>query len=370
MTEPTLDPAPPTPSTAADERSLRPSRSSWDGGRDRSHVMTFVLAASLMAAIGLGALAVHEDVGAMWRKKFGPPLTADETRDRVASCERDGDLACAQDALSDFLKRHPDDGPARAHLGQVMHHRDDDAHAVVEYKRAIDGGEGTYDLFAWYADSLASVGRNAEAVDWSYKSLSIVPNLVDVRGKLAKLLVAQGKPYEALSLLESFDADAAANGRQGYFEGQRIAIESALTDAPAPSASGSAPEATSLRLPVMGGHFWAPVALGGGRPLAFLVDTGATVTTVTPELLDESKAPYRVLQPMVTMTTADGRKVVAQGISIAAISVGPYVLHDVAAVRCAHCIALLGQSSLSHFDLRSARTQGVEFLTLTPRGGV
>ena len=370
MPEPTFDPAQSNPASTDRELILRPPRSSWDGGGDRSHVMTFVLAASLMAAIGLGALAVHEDVGALWRKKFGPPLTADETRARVASCERDGDLACAQETLSDFLKRHPDDGPAHAHLGQVMHHRDDDAHAVVEYKRAIDGGEGTYDLFAWYADSLAAVGRNAEAVDWSYKSLAIVPNLVDVRGKLAKLLVSQGKPYEALSLLESFDADAAANGRQGYFEGQRIAIESVLTTAAAPAASASAPESAALRLPVMGGHFWAPVALGSGRPLAFLVDTGATVTTVTPELLDESKAPYRVLQPMVTMTTADGRKVTAQGISIATLAVGPYVLHDVTAVRCAHCIALLGQSSLSHFDLRSSRAQGVEFLTLTPRGGV
>lgn len=68
------------------------------------------------------------------------------------------------------------------------------------------------------------------------------------------------------------------------------------------------------------------------------------------------------------MTTADGRKVTAQGIAIAALSVGPWVLHDVPAVRCAHCTPLLGQSSLSHFDLRSLRSQGVEFLTLTPRG--
>ena len=77
-----------------------------------------------------------------------------------------------------------------------------------------------------------------------------------------------------------------------------------------------------------------------------------------------------MLQPVVTMTTADGRKVTAQGIAIASMWVGPYVLHDVPAVRCAHCIALLGQSSLSHFDLRSSRVQGVEFLTMTPRGGV
>ncbi|HEY8977043.1 MAG TPA: retroviral-like aspartic protease family protein [Burkholderiaceae bacterium] len=362
MPEPTFDSAPNDLPPPDHDAPLRPPRSSWDGGSDRSHVKTFVLAASLMAAIGLAALAVHEDVGSLWRRAFGPPLTADEMRDRIARCERDADMPCAQETLEALLKKQPDDAVARAHLGLVMAHRDDDAHAVVEFQRAIDSGEGTYDLFAWYADSLARLGRNDEAIEWSYRSLSLVPNLVDVRGKLARLLVARGRPYEALSLLASYDADAAAKGRRGYFEGQRIAIESALATV-APGAAGS------LRLPVMAGHFYAPVALGNGKPLAFMVDTGASATTVTPEMLDEARIDYRVVQPVVTMTTADGRQVAAQGITIPILRVGPYVLHDVPAVKCDHCVALLGQASLSHFDLRSTRTQGVEFLTLTPRDG-
>jgi len=363
MPEPTFDSAPNDRPPPVHDAPLRPSRSPWDDGSDRSHVKTFVLAAGLMAAIGLGALAVHEDAAGLWRRAFGPPLTADEMRDRIGRCERDADLPCAQETLEALLKKQSDDVIARAHLGLVMAHRDDDAHAVVEFKRAIDGGEGTYDLFAWYADSLARLGRSDEAIEWSYRSLSLVPNLVDVRGKLARLLVARGRPYEALSLLASYDADAAAKGRRGYFEGQRIAIESALATA-APSAAGS------LRLPVMDGHFYAPVALGEGKPQAFMVDTGASATTVTPAMLDEAKVDYRVVQPVVTLTTADGRHVVAQGITIPILHVGPYVLHDVPAVKCEHCVALLGQASLSHFDLRSSRTQGVEFLTLTPRGGI
>jgi clan AA aspartic protease (TIGR02281 family) len=366
MPEPTFDSAPHDLPSASHDASLRPPRSTWDSGGDRSHVKTFVLAASLMAAIGLVAVAVHEDVGSLWRRAFGPPLTADEMRDRIGKCEHDGDLPCAQETLEALLRKQPDDAIARAHLGLVMTHRDDDAHAVIEFKRAIDSGEGTYDLFAWYADALARLGRSDEAIEWSYRSLSLVPNLVDVRGKLARLLVARGRAYEALSLLESFDANAVAKGHDAYFEGQRIAIESALA-APLP-AGGAA--AASLRLPVMDGHFYAPVALGDGRPMAFMVDTGATATTVTPELLTQAKVAYRVLQPVVTMTTADGRHVSAQGIVIASLRVGPYVLHDVPAVRCEHCVALLGQASLSHFDLHSTRTQGVEFLTLTPRGGL
>lgn len=292
MPVPTFDPASPSATAAGDEALRRPPRSAWDAGGDRSHVKTFVLAAALMAAIGLGALAVHADVASLWRRHFGPPLTTDEMRARIAACERERDFECAQDTLVALLQRQPGDAGARARLGLVMHHRDDDAHAVLEFKRAIDAGEGTYDLFAWYADSLARVGRDAEAIDWSYKSLAIVPQLVDVRGKLARLLVAEGRPYEALSLLESFDADAAAGGRPGYFEGQRIAIESALDGSAAAAPAGTA---KPLRLPAMGSHFYAPVTLGGGRPQAFLVDTGATVTTVTPELLEAARAEYRVV---------------------------------------------------------------------------
>jgi len=364
MPEPSVDSELPHSASASSDTPLHPPRSAWAGGSDRSHVKTFVLAAGMTAAIGLAALAVQADVASLWRRKFGPPPSTDEMRVRIAGCERDGDLACAQETLTALLQRHPDDGAARAHLGLVMHHRDDDAHAVVEFKRAIDGGQGSYDLFAWYADSLARVGRHGEAIEWSYKSLAIVPRLVDVRGKLARLLVGQGRPYEALSLLEGFDAEAAANGSPAYFEGQRIAIESALA-----GDTALAP-AQPLRLPATGRHFYAPVALGSGRPQPFLVDTGATVSTVTPELLEGAKARYRVLQPVVTMTTADGRQVTAQGITIAAMAVGPFVLHDVPAMRCAYCAALLGQSSLSHFDLRSSRAQGVEFLTLTPRSGL
>jgi clan AA aspartic protease (TIGR02281 family) len=366
MTEPFLGSAGSDSLPPSAETNLRPPRSQWDSGSDKSHVRTFVLAAGLMAAIGLGALALHADVAALWRKKFGPPLTTTELRAQIAACERQGDLACAQEAWTGYVKLRPGDGVAHANLGHVMSLRDDHAHAVVEFKSAIDSGEGAYDLFAWYGDSLSGMGRNDEAIDWYYRSLAIVPNLVDVRGKLAKLLMARGRRYEALSLLESYDADAAAKGRQGYFEGQRISIESALTSAASPAPA----EVDSLRLPVMGSHFYAPVALGSGRPLAFVVDTGASVTTVTPEMLDESKVEYRVVQPVVTMTTADGRTVRAQGITIASLSVGPTVLHDVPAVKCAHCVALLGQSSLSHFDLKSSRAQGVEFLTMTPRGGV
>ena len=184
------------------------------------------------------------------------------------------------------------------------------AAAVAQFKHSIEVGEGTYDLFAYYAESLRHLGRTDEAIDWSYKALSVVPRLVDVRGSLAKLLVVRHRPYEALSLLESFDADAVATGHPEYFGGQRISIESSL-------------------------------ASGG------VVDASTAAASAPPASPESA----------------------TQQIALDSLRVGPFELHDVPAVTCPQCVSLLGQSALTHFDLQSSRTQGVEFLTLKPRQG-
>lgn len=148
MPESRLDPVlPDTPAPSAGPRP-GPARSPWgSGGGDRSQVKTFVLAVGLMALIGVGVMAVQPGVARMLQRKFGPPPTAAELRARVNECEREADLACAQQAWTDYLALRPDDGVALANLGMVMNRRDDHAHAVLEFKKAIDGGEGTYDLF-------------------------------------------------------------------------------------------------------------------------------------------------------------------------------------------------------------------------------
>ena len=88
---------------------------------------------------------------------------------------------------------------------------------AVQFQQAIDAGEGTCDLFAYYADSLAKLDRADEAIDWSYRALSVVPTLVDVRGSLATPLVSRYRPHEALALQQAFDAKAEARGRPAHF---------------------------------------------------------------------------------------------------------------------------------------------------------
>lgn len=293
----------------------------------------------------------------------GASLTSDELVQRALRCERGGDLACAEESWSEYLKLRPDDERGLTTLGVVKSKRDDHAGAIQQFERAIAQGAGAYDLFAYYAASLASVGRTDEAIDWYYGALASAPKLVDVRAALAKLLVNKSRRYEALALLQAFDSRLEASGRPGYFTAQRIAIERGIGEAG--STSDATPEA--LHLSAYGGHFFAPVTLGAARPTAFMVDTGATLTSLSYSMLEQSKVAYRLLDDDARMLTADGRRVPAQVILLETIRVGPHVLRNVKAVVCKDCVPLLGASALSHFDMQSSKTRGLEFLSLVPR---
>ena len=289
--------------------------------------------------------------------------TAEQYKKAVWPCWRSADYECVEKNWQQYLRLRPTDTNAIANLGIVRNLRDNHQGAIIQFERAIDLGEGTYDMFAYYADSLAKVGRTEDAIDWSYKTLAVVPKLVDVRGKLAKLLVLQKRYHEALALLISFDEQLGTKGESAYFEGQRIAIETAI----ARNSSAPSVEMASLRLPKYGDHFFAPIVLGESRPLAFMVDTGASRLTLSDDYLAKSKANYKVTGASVGMRTADGRRVVGRTVTIDLLRVGPYVMKNVPVFACKDCELLLGQSALSKFDLKSTRTQGVEFLNLSLR---
>lgn len=287
----------------------------------------------------------------------------DQLKQAATTCLQNEDYDCAENKLQTYLRQRPDDSEALAELGIAQNRLGQDKRAVVQFKKAIALGEGTYDLFSFYADSLTKLGQTDAAIDWSYKALSVVPTLVDVRSNLAKLLVRKQRYFEALALLAAFDEHLQATGQQPYFEAQRIAIETAMQQAN-PHKSN---ERFHLRVFKSDGNFVAPVTLGGAHVAAFVVDTGATLTTVSDKFLRDSKAKYEVVQPGVMVTTADGRRVRTHLINIDYMKVGHFTLKDVPVTACVTCQLLLGEQALSHFDLASSKVQGVEFLTLTPR---
>jgi len=277
------------------------------------------------------------------------PLAPAQMKEAAIACQSRRDFDCAEQNWQSYVAARPTDSQAIANLGMIMNERDEHEQAIVQFRKAIDLGEGTYDLFAYYADSLAKLGRTGAAIDWYYKALTV--------------LVQQKKPYEALSLLTAFDRDLEAHGHHQYFEGQRIAIEAGLHD----TGSTTLSESSHLRLPRFGNSFFAPVSLGKAPFSAFLVDTGASETTLDEQFLAASEAKFEVTRSYVEMRTADGRSVAGRLVSIDHMNIGAFTLDHVTAVTCANCAMLLGQGTLTHFDLSSSKVQGVEFMTLSPR---
>ena len=279
----------------------------------------------------------------------------------AAEAMRAGEYAEAEDGFRWLLERTPDDAKLQANLAFALTQQGKHEEALPMYKALVGSGEGTYDLFAFYARSLDGAGRGDDAIIWNYRALAIVPQLVDVRGDLAKLLVKHGRPYEALSLLASFDGQLEAQGRDGYFEGQRIAIASQL---PAP---GAADAAKGFRAVSIEGHFYT-VAIGkDGETMPLLIDTGATHTTASPEALELLGITVPGDAAWVAMRTADGRELTAREFTLPTLQLGPHTLSDVKIVSCGNCAALLGQSTLERFDLKTSKVEGLDVLTMTPR---
>lgn len=290
-------------------------------------------------------------------------LVAADFERLAMECARAQDLGCEEANWRDYVRLRPDDSRGAAWLGRTLNRRGKDAQAVAEFQRAVSAGAGGYDMFAFYADSLQKLGRNDEAMAWFYRSLSVDARQVDVRGKLAELLVSARRPYEAMSLLQAYDDWLESHGQQPYFSAQRMSIETGLGHA---GGAGS-PELGALRVPMVDGHYIVPVTLGEARPRPFVIDTGASITTLSERQLRESKVGYRVVDPEARMRTADGRMVTARAIVIDSLHVGPFALARVPAVVCEDCVALLGQATLNRFDLRSERVQGTGFIWLTAR---
>lgn len=289
-------------------------------------------------------------------------LSFEQVNERATHCLRQGDVECTATLWQRYTELHPDEGAGFVHHAVALARLERHAEATIKYERALTLGEGAYDLFAYYAESLARSGRTEEAIDWFYKTLAVAPGAVDARARLAKLLLGQQRPYEALSLLQAYDVRHEASGKPGYFAAQRMSIEAGL------SRDASREQDTRLlRLPMYAGHYYAPLAVGASRPTAFVVDTGATLTTFSSELLESSRVPHKVVEPRVKMRTADGRTIHARGIVVSSVRLGPFELKDVAAVVCDGCEPLLGQSTLVRFDLQSTRHQGMDFLTLRQR---
>lgn len=170
--------------------------------------------------------------------------------------------------------------------------------------------------------------------------------LLVVNGSAPKS-VAAGETHQGVKVLST-------SGDQAVVEqsGKRITLR--VGDSPI-STGGAGPSAgrgTRITLNEgSGGHFMTSGQING-RPVQFMVDTGATTIAMSTLDADRAGVPYKNGQP-VQMSTANG---VAQGwrIKISSVRIGDVEVFDVDAVVTPQTLPflLLGNSFLSRFQMR------------------
>jgi len=111
-----------------------------------------------------------------------------------------------------------------------------------------------------------------------------------------------------------------------------------------------------------GGHFTTPGKING-QAAQFLVDTGATVLTLSESMAQKMGLNYRS-GPPVRVKTANG-EILGHQVQLTAVTIEPHTSYNVAAVVLPADIpyVLLGNSFLSRFSMRREDNR----MTLEPR---
>ncbi len=181
------------------------------------------------------------------------------------------------------------------------------------------------------------------------------------------LLLIDGKP-RTLAVGESHAGVKLLSAKEGQAQVDRNGVVTSLRmgDAPAAVGGGVAPNPSAREIVMTagpGGHF-VTQGMVNGRPMQFMVDTGATVIALSEADADRLGLDWRSGQRSVTHT-ANGA-VTTHRITLSAVKVGEITVSNVAAavVPAPMPFALLGNSFLSRFQMR--RDNDVMRLELKP----
>jgi clan AA aspartic protease (TIGR02281 family) len=323
----------------------------------------YVLWIVLLLSLGLGGAYL----------KFGNhivPVTAlPDGRPSVSeaqACLREGDVICAEADYAAYLKKYPNDARANGTLAIVLTQDGRHREALPYYRKAFEGAEPTYDLYANYAVSLEATGDLDGAIKANYSALEIVPSLVDVRGSLAKQLVKKGRKQEAINLLDTFDRSLEDRGEAPYFERQVAEIKKSAT--PGVAVATGAPSdhlapddkaapgkgVTLVPLTPGTGVLYVPVTLNGTVDAHFVVDSGATHVVlsqdVVRELVRKGKLTRGDYLGSGQAILADGSRISSEILNLRSLKVGDRELHNITAVVSpGRGQLLLGQSFLRRF---------------------
>lgn len=164
--------------------------------------------------------------------------------------------------------------------------------------------------------------------------------------------VAPGESHQGVKVISTTGDEAVVEQ-----SGKRVTLRIGESPVSTGNAGASAGRGTRITLNESGGGHFMTAGQINGRPVQFMVDTGATTIAMSALDADRAGIAYKNGQP-VQISTANG---IAQGwrIKLSTVRVGDVEVFDVDAVVTPQALPflLLGNSFLSRFQMRREGNQ-------------
>jgi len=274
----------------------------------------------------------------------------------LGNCSTTQKNDCMLRAFRQLNKIQPNNISYKANLAFQLTTRNFFNEADPIYNELLSSGVGTYDLMAYYARNLNGLNRVEESINWNEKALSVHPKLLDVTQDLARLYVKANRPLEAISLLKSFIERNPES--EPALKGDIIAdIEIAKSNYPI----------DQIRLVSSGfGHHVLPISLSNkNKSELFLIDTGATLTTMPTEDIKDSFPELMSKARPSKAKLADARIVDISIVTLPKLEIVGWSFKNIEVAFCDQCSRLLGMSILKHLKIQASAKGELYTLTLS-----
>jgi len=205
-------------------------------------------------------------------------------------------------------------------------------------------------LVAEYAGELRRQGDNTGLLDLYQELTRSEPSYAPWFLGLASAQLALGDSYAAQQSLLLVAQDAGV-GAQAQALLEHISVVSSQEQQP--QTATAATEVSGVPLLRSGNHFLVDARLGGSQSARLLIDTGASLTILTPDILNSRGVDASATGRTDTCTTANGR-VTAPIYRLDALSLGDWQVSNlevgVLELSDARIDGLLGMNFLRHFQ--------------------
>jgi tetratricopeptide (TPR) repeat protein len=244
----------------------------------------------------------------------------------------------------------------RAFLAFLYFSQEDYEKALLIYRKLMKESDSPEQYIFYYASCLFHKGEIDEALKQHYQLFSIADHYVDNVEGILKILLKQKKKQEGLSFLEGYLSKyPSAQSYLGIYDHRfNQIVEPDEVDSPI------------VRIPEVNKAFHAKVKIGTNKyPYTYIIDTGATITTISPTMYKANEGVIRKTGKKYTFANADESTHEAEEVFIDWIKIGGIELQNVRAVLKQKGGNLLGQNVLGKLKISIQKENNINIMTLS-----